>query len=323
MTIRITSSEAAVAATPYLLGFTPTDSLVLLFSDPASTRGTLRVDLPDDHDPAWLASVLVSFPAPLPGTVVLMVFADTVPEQFGQAIGDWVMGTLSPVMDVIDVVVVHDGRAKSLTGPSQGVPVEELESHEVVLQCITEGMSKMPDRSSLGEVLAYRDDAMTEAVQRALTERDSWDGPYDQHRDALERDALHALRARGDLRAGDIAQIGLACQDVYVRDPLIAQLLDEPSALHAVRDRLTYSVAHLPDDLAGPTAATLALLSWCCGDGAFAFVAADRAVEADPGNSLGPLVIDALRHGLPPDTWSLVTQDIPMDVLRGQIRRSA
>ena len=67
----------------------------------------------------------------------------------------------------------------------------------------------------------------------------------------------------------------------------------------------------------------MALIAWADGDGAVALMAADRACDLEPTNTLAPLVIHALQHGLPPNTWASLTDDIPMEVLRGQVRRSA
>lgn len=330
MTLRITSPDAAVAITPYLLGFTPTDSLVLMFSDPELPQRSLRVDLPDQVDLRWLQGILAGVADPPPRKLVVIVYADTVPFSFAQAVADWVTSVFDPALDVLDSVIVHDAAMHSLFHAIQGeepVPMSEIENHPVVAECVANGMSRLPSRDALHALLQYVDDGVSRKVNALLDGGQPAASCYEQQRDMLERRALAALLDRADLTAFDVMIIGLACSDVFARDPLITLLLTEHAAdremLHPVRDRLAFSVAHLPDDLAGPTAATLALLSWSQGDGASALVAADRAMAADPTNTLAPLVSDALQHGLPPETWANVTGDIPMDVLRGQYRHTA
>jgi Domain of unknown function (DUF4192) len=330
MTLRITSPDAAVAVTPYLLGFTPTDSLVLMFSDPELPQRSLRVDLPDQVDLRWLQGILAGVSDPPLSSLVVIVYADTVPLPFAQAVADWVTSVFDPAVEVLDSVIVHDAAMHSLLHAIQGgesVPMSEIENHPLVAECVALGMTRLASRDALHALLEFVDDDFSHKVTALLDGGQPIATSYEQQRDMLERRAFEALMARVDLTAFDVMVIGLACSDVFARDPLITLLLDEHAGdrevLHPVRDRLAFAISHLPDDLAGPTAATLALLSWSQGDGASALVAADRAMAADPTNTLGPLVSDALQHGLPPETWANVTGDIPMDVLRGQYRHTA
>lgn len=330
MTLRISSPDAAVAVAPYMLGFTPSDSLVMLFSDPDLPQRSLRVDLPEFVSLRWLQGILAGVPEPAPATVFLIVYADTVPMVFGQTIIDWLTSVLEPALEVLDAVIVHDGAMHSLIRTMQGkdpLPMAEIENHPVVAECVAHGMSRLGSRDALRALLEFLDDEMSRSVADLLEGGQPMAGTYEQQRDMLERRAFEALLNDADLTAFDVMVVGRACSDVFSRDPLITLVLNELAGdagrLHRVRDRLAFAVAHLPDDLAGPTAATLALLSWSQGDGASALVAADRAMDADPTNTLGPLVADALQHGLPPETWANVTGDIPMDVLRGQYRYTA
>ena len=66
MSITLTSPEAAVAATPYLSGFTPVDSLVMLLCEETGLRVTMRIDLPDCPQAGWLIDVLDALGDPPP-----------------------------------------------------------------------------------------------------------------------------------------------------------------------------------------------------------------------------------------------------------------
>ena len=128
-------------------------------------------------------------------------------------------------------------------------------------------------------------------------------GDHRARRDVLEDRALDLLTGTADLTPDDIVCLARACRDVHVRDPFLALLLeqseDEASLLSTARTRLVYCLTHTPGKPAGSLAATLALLSWADGDGAAALVAVDRSLDADPENTLGPLVAHALENGLP------------------------
>lgn len=328
--MRIDSPEAAVAATPFLIGFPPEDSVVLLLLDEADTlQVSMRVDLPPGGDLGWLQSILQGIPDPVPWSVVILVYADDFPAEFAQAAGMWVMHALLPVMDIVDLVIVAEGTYSSMSSgqveAGETSPLAALTDHAVVAACVAEGLSYLPSRRVLVKSLELVEDDVTAAVRRGL--RQGVQGEYRVRRDVLEDKALSLLTGSEDLCVDDVVCLALACRDVHVRDPLMALVLDQfedaPGLLASVRTRLVYCLTHTPGRHAGSVAATLALVCWADGDGAAALVAVDRCREADPSNTLGPLVAHALQNGLPPNTWSQLTEDIPLEVLRGRRRRSA
>ncbi len=327
MPITLKSAEAAVAAAPYLLGFTPADSLVLLLTDDEGLRASLRVDLPDCPDLDWLLNVIDRVNDPLPDSALVIVYADTVPQQFAITIAQWVVWVLGPVVPVVDCLLVHDGAMDSLLeeSPVSGpVSLDSLANHPVVAECVAAGMARVGSREELQDLWLPVADAL--ADEAAVLLLDPPREHYRAWRDSTEAAAHAALLSEEPMTAADIVLLGRACRDVFVRDPLLALLLDDKrdrDLLHRVRARLAFAAVRLPERYAGGVAATAALLTWALGDWAGAYAAADHACEADPTNTLGPLVIDALEHGLPPDTWSALTRDIPMEVLRGHSRRSA
>ncbi|MEZ5186157.1 MAG: DUF4192 domain-containing protein [Candidatus Nanopelagicales bacterium] len=326
MSISITSPQAAVAATPYLLGFAPRDSLVLLLLSGKGLSVSMRVDLPESPELGWLQSVLGGIPDPVPTGAVLIAFADSVAPDTAVMAGCWMSEVLSPILDVLDVMVVTDGRICSLLCeseeccPQDGIELESLRDHPIVAECVASGLTCLNRREDLVVRVLPVHDALSQAVVTELQNPSLLVGEYEHTRDLLESRAFDVLTAASDLTARDVACVAAACRDVHVRDPLLALLIAGERVavpLSRLRTRLMYAVTHLPDDHAGPVAATLALVSWADGDGAAALVAADRAMELDQTNTLAPLVADALQHGLPPATWASLTKDIPMDVLRG------
>ncbi|MFN8183565.1 MAG: DUF4192 domain-containing protein [Candidatus Nanopelagicales bacterium] len=328
MTLRLDTPEAALAATPYLLTFTPTDSLVLLLlTEQRNLQVSLRVDLPAAGDPSWLLTVLHGVPDPVPDAVLLIAYADAFPAEHAQAVGEWVMHALSPIMDIVDLLVVADGGFRRVLGDPEGQArsMADVPQHPVVAECVAAGMTCAPNRDVLVAALAHVDDEVTDQVRRLL--RQSVRGDYRRRRDELEESALTLLLTDTPLTAQDVVCVARACRDVHVRDPLLTLMLAECAedryGLGRVRTRLVYCLRHTPGRHAGSVAATLALVCWADGDGAAALVAVDRAMASDPANTLAPLVADALQNSLPPDTWATITGDIPLDVMRGRRRRSA
>lgn len=332
MPLLIDSPEAAVAAAPYLIGFTPQDSLVLLLlGEDGRLQVSLRVDLSGGADLAWLQTVLDGIPEdPMPVAALIIAYADEFPAEYAQAAGMWVMHVLLPALDVLDVVLVAEGQYATLqrgqVSPSDGEPLAELTDHPVVAACVASGLVRLPSRDHLESQMHPVLDCVYAAVDELLGRIRT--GDYERQRDRLEDQALMVLCGSADLSPEEVADVARACADVHIRDPLLALLLrekDEPTAtpLHHLRTRLLYCLVHTPGRWAGGVAATLALLAWADGDGAAALMATDRAQQADPANTLAPLVARALQFGMPPSTWAKITDDIPLDVLRGRERRSA
>ncbi len=333
MTITLNSPEAAAAATPYLLGFTPEDSLVLILIDGDGQNVTMRVDLPWSPDVEWLKSILTGLPEPMPSRLVMLAYAHEADSVLAIGIAHWLSDVLSPLMEVADILLICGGRVMSVSCPCEdcmdgdGTAVDDLEDHPVIAQCVAAGLTRLNRRIDLEDQLLPVDDSVSEAVAQMLGERMRPVLDYETQRDDMEAQALALLMSAEDLDAASVALLARACADVHVRDPLLALILGDQdraeSVLGSIRTRLTYALIHTPVEFAGPLAATLALLAWADGDGASALVAADAALEFDPENSLAPLVCHALSHGLPPTTWAKISREIPMDVLRGRVRRSA
>lgn len=331
MPVTISSPEAAVAATPYVLGFAPRDSVVLLLSGDGPHLA-VRVDLPERADLNWIATILAGLPNPLPSKTVVLAYADTMAVPHTTEIAKWLADLLVAVTDLVAVLVIGDGRVRSLSedgplGQELDIDLESLRDHPVIAECVAEGMTCMPAREILASTLLPVADTVASQVADALRTATAPTQGYEKARAELEQRALHVLLSGDPLAPEDVVCVARACRDVHVRDPLLAIILDEHAhgqvTLAHVRTRLLYAITHLPDTDAAPVAATMALIAWADGDGAVALMAADRACDLEPTNTLAPLVIHALQHGLPPNTWASLTDDIPMEVLRGQVRRSA
>ncbi len=332
MRISITSPEAAIAATPYLIGFTPTNSMVLLFSGGDEVRSlVLRVDLPQYPEIGWMQSIINGIPDPAPPTVLLLAYADSVSEELVKQLSAWLTKVLTPVTEVAASLIIGPASARTLAVDDMAyeheIDMREVRDHPIVAQCVAEGMTCLANRDELLAQFEPASDAVSSHVLLQLRRGIPHEGDYERSRDLLERSAVDVLQGSEDLTPADVVCLALACSDCHVRDPLLAIVLSPQSLLaqplRQVRTRLLYALRHLPDTHAGPVAATLALAAWADGDGASALVAAERAMELDSRNTLAPLVADALSHGLPPDTWTSLTDGIPMEVLRGQVRRSA
>jgi hypothetical protein len=177
--------------------------------------------------------------------------------------------------------------------------------------------SVRPDRSR-----RIRRDALTraKAEQRASERSGDGSGWRRCHEDALwaafgQDIDLDALQARG-------AGWAVSLADSRVREPLLYRILVDLSPgrrqqlLAGARAWLCGLTRIVSGSDCGPVAATLAAVAWQQGDGAFARIAALRALEAQPDNTLGELILAACSSGMPPREWIRVLETFGLHELR-------
>lgn len=316
----VTSPADLIVAVPYLLGFHPTDSLVLVGLVGTRVAVASRTDLPDPAGAVGWADEL------MPQHLRMLHHAGVTTAII---VGYGPASRVTPVIDtvtprlrdggitVFDALRVTDRRYYSYLCqdptccPLDGMPFDPDRS-DLTLHAIVAGCSTLPDRRALVDSIAPIDGPTRTAVTRAT------------HKARARRRALTVNGGRDALiRAGeDIVRATFAryADDQVLTDDELAWLT-VLLPITAIRDtawRATDSqpwhVALWSDitrraqpDLAAPPASLLAFAAWRSGAGALASVAVDRALQANPSYSLAQLIDRALREGLPPsvlDGWS-------------------
>lgn len=343
--VRITGPSGLVAAVPYLVGFAPVESVVvvLLTPPPRSVALSLRMDLDLGADTGVDAAVEVLGDALdraiVFGTVLdrahLVVFSEAaggLPAE--ELIESLVVMLAERGVDVGEVISTTGDRRWCYTQqhphpcPAEGHPLERSEMLAAQASLVRAGVGYLTSRSELVESIALDPDRAlpAEALTRAKGERDarvrSGDGVGWRR---LQEDTLWtafdsayddaALASRG-------AAWAVALADSRVREPVLFRVLvglgpsRRQELLAGARMWLSALVARAPGSDGGPVAATLAAVAWQQGDGAFARIAAVRALEAQPGNTLGELILAACSSGMPPREWIRVLASFGLHELR-------
>lgn len=316
--LHVKSPLDLLGAVPFLLGYHPEDSVVMLALDPASGRDvfTMRADLPPSAAQAGhLAASLTAIAVRERARAVILI---------GYGPGSRV----TPVMDrlrprlpaegtaVVDALRVEDGRFWSYVCdsadccPPQGRPYEAAAT-DVAAAAASAGMVALPSRGALARSIAPAVGAVrrrmrlaTGRAERRLVRFTAARGGQELLTAEGDASVLAAYRrhARSTRRLGDyeVAWLALMLTSLRVRDVAWAQIdvFGPPVAL-----RLWSDVVRRADPayLAAP-ASLLAFAAWRAGDGGLANLAVDQALTADPEYSMARLMGEILAAGIAPRT---------------------
>jgi hypothetical protein len=318
-----------LAAVPYLLGFHPADSVVVVAVSGRRVVFAARGDLPGwppdratttDDVAAYLADVtgrqgadgalVVGYGPPARVTPVL--------DAVGVAVG-------RAGVRVLDLLRVTDGRYWSYVCdepgccPPEGTPFDASTS-QVTTAAVYAGHVALPDRDALTRQVAPVGGAareeMTRATRRAgqrlerLLDAAPPDSPYaDQAVRSAGGAALRAAydrhRAGGRLTDDEVAWLGLLLT--------LRPVLDHAwETVDTADGRVTFwaeLVRRVDPAHAATPASLLAFAAWRLGQGALAVVAVERALATDPGHRMARLVDDLLRRGINPAALDPVALD--------------
>jgi hypothetical protein len=323
--VRVDSPAGILAVVPHLLGFRPSNSIVVIGLAPPRARIKIgfRYDLPDPPDAKAAAEIA--------GHAMTILARQRITMAIGVGYGPGSLVT--PLADALraaagrarltlrEVLRAEDGRYWSYLCkdaaccPAEGVPYDSM-AHPVAAALTTAGLAAYPDRESLARTLAPLTGAvatsMRHGTERALMrvavligeQRKSAPGT-DPLRLVVEdgrravTEAIHTYRAGGHLASDDqIAWLSVTLSDLRVRDDAWARM--DPDHHEAHRRLWTDIVRRACQQYVPAAASLLAFTAWQAGEGTLANIAIGRALDADPDYSMALLLGDLLRAGVPP-----------------------
>ncbi|MFG3342379.1 DUF4192 domain-containing protein [Glycomyces sp. NPDC048151] len=300
--LKLNGPADLLSAVPYLLGFTPEHSLVVVALKRGELQCTFRVDLPGsvdhlDHLPS-LTKQLENNDA---DTVVLIAYGE-------DAIATAAVQRAAMELDLRDITIfdqlrVTDGRYYNLgcTGPccpTEGQPLTD--NSAIGTELIASGAVRRTDRNAITELFApapaEQRAAVTRAIDDALHTEADLDWAEQRRHDLavidrwLEADTLPE-------RPEDIATLGLAVSDLDVRD---YTLRNTDPHRETASDLWLWVARHLEDDFLAPA---LTIAGWCAyrtGNGVVAIEAFTLALKASPHYRLAQMLMAAVQAGIPP-----------------------
>lgn len=316
--------EDLIALAPYLLGFHPEESVVLLtFGAPAGSFHA-RVDLPGtDSDREVAAEMLCEAVRNnrVEVAAVLVFSADV--ERTRRMCEVLVPALCVSGASVIDAIQA-DGRC--WWPPLDDDPVShpyDTSCHPFTAESVLHGHAAFRNRAELVASLVGND--LDEIQQVAVAANAVADELLEGGEpESWERARAHAVWFRARLTEATQSGIALPVADAG-RALVLAQLA---SMRDVACSRMSRETAHehvrlwrdllrrAPADLVPGAAALLGLTAWLDGDGALAWCAVERCQELEPDHSLARHLADLLQRAVPPSTWRPL-EETRIPLLRG------
>jgi hypothetical protein len=323
VTIQVGTPATLLATIPYLLGFVPEASLVLIGTvSPASrVKVTLRYDLPDPPG----AGVAADIAAHAVGVLRSQELTTTVavgygPERLVDPVADALRDALRTAGIGLQEFLRVEARrywsyvcANEECCPAAGVPIDPITNSA---SAAPTGITVLPDRAAVAARVAPLDgtaaESMRQATRRAerhvtqLLSKIRKSARLGAVRQLIAAEGLAAVGAMittyrdGGKFSTDyqIARMTVALRDLRVRDDAWARM--DPSHRDAHRRLWTDVTRRAQPGYVAAPAALLAFVAWQSGDGALANVALDRALADDPRYSMALLLRQVITAGAPP-----------------------
>lgn len=325
--LKLRAPSDLLAAIPYVVGYHPADSVVVLGVQGRRITFSARVDLPD------ISGI------PVPDTVGYLL--DVVQRQrcsgvfvvgFGAADrADDLLSALHRGFDqravkVQEVLRAHDGRYWSslcrniACCPPEGVPYDAVAS-PLAAEWTTAGLVARRDRSEYEGQL----DGVTGEAREAmgLATSVAYDGLLQLLSEVQDEDEAEAAllvagsaacstalalgRAGDPLDDDDVAWLSVLLLDNALRDLAWLRIMKAGDELELHRALWMDVLRRCEPDLVAAPATLYGFAAWRCGDGGLARLAFERALEQDPGCGLARRLLNALRHGMPPSAFDDLT----------------
>jgi hypothetical protein len=320
-TLRLRSPADVVCAIPYLIGFHPADSVVVLACD--NGRGAYAVRLDLTAQDALLEHITDLVARRRPEGVIVV----------GYGPADRVTPMVDRVRDRLDAsgvrlreaLRVEAGRFWSyLCSDRACCPAEgtyaDVSTSPVAAAAIAGGMVALPDRRDLERTLEPTGgEQMRQATARAERKLAAWAESATSRVPAhmitegvpLVRDLIERACEGSDPPADDeVAWLGILLVNLRVRDEAWVRMKDPDLDAHIRLWRHVLTRVTEPYS-AGP-ACLLSFAAWRAGEGALANIALDRALSTDSSYSMARLLQELFISGLPP--WSVPLDITPEDL---------
>ena len=316
----LTSPHDLLAAIPFLIGYHPENSLVLVALKDDAVGMAMRVDMPTDIAPESYDLLASHFQREAAEAALLVAYVDaqTDPEP---VLINTSAALLRAGISIKESLIVSDGRYRSMLChdseccPPLGSPIPDIDSSRIAAEHVIAG-HPMPfaNVSGLVQSIAALPSAMEESWQSEV--RAFWIESDSENLLDLQRDGATAVidlageyaQGRGAEDRELVARVIGRISDIQVRDFALGSHNDETADAYWQMWRDLLLIA--PRGFVAPIASIFAALAYERGEGALAHKALDRALADDERYSLALLLRRVFTAGWPPQSFSAMRAEL-------------
>ena len=316
----LTSPHDLLAAVPFMVGYHPKDSLVVMALRDAKVSMAMRVDFPDSESIASVSATVAGHLArELADEAIIVGYLPIdVTESDPLEIVRSIIALQG--ISVKECIVVRGGRFRSNLCadleccPPEGNLIPEILSSRVTAEQVAAG-NPLPylDLDEMKRSISALpiDKELVQLIQ-GIEEIDyAGDDVTAHQRDGANAINEMAIAFSKDQKIEDksvVALVLVRLLDLQVRDYAMGMTTEETS--DQLWDMWRYLLRLAPQGYVAPVAVIFATMSYERGDGALAQRALDRAMEDAPGYQMAKLLRRTFAAGWPPSAFTQMRADL-------------
>lgn len=315
--LRISSSADTVAVIPYLLGYHPRESVVVMVHVDARVVLTARLPIQIVERPTELQYRVGQLIAQHPTAQWLLVAYSADRDRAADAIEKMLAHLVqTDLLEVVDALVVSAGKFWSQMCndadccPPEGQSYDPITS-PIAVQAVVNGLQAMPDRENLVDRVRPPRGGLARTARRRV------DQAFDhlQVIGVAEAEALFGelldcgLTDPAQLDEDELALMAAVVSYGALRDIALRRINQIDAEQHvALWQRVARAT---PREHQAPVLGVLGLASWVGGDGAMQVVCLERGEKIEPGHVLLGLLDEINKMAVPPSVWGQLLADLP------------
>ena len=310
-----------LAAVPFLIGYHPTDSLVLISVKSDSLEMAMRIDFPK-NPPEGSYQLLASHLKRDNSEGALIVAYEPADSLAGPEVLHNVADAVASLdIPIRELMLVRNNHWRSLLCnddkccPPEGNQIEEFVNSRIAAEQVASG-----------KVLPFSDsEGLTHSISATILAKDiNWNAqvvgfrvdPDANNLNELQRDGAESILLLADFYSQTgfckdydlMARVLGRLSDIQVRDFALGCHTDQTINSYWAMWRDLMRIA--PPKFVAPVASVFASIAYENGEGALAHRALDRAIEDDPEYSLARLLRRVFSSGWPPSGFAQLRSEL-------------
>jgi len=324
----LTSPHDLLAAIPFLIGYHPQNSLVLVSLKSDAVGMAMRVDLPSDiaiESYDLLASHFVREEAE---AALIVAYADRSSADPESVLINISAALVRAGIDIKESLIVRDNRFRSMLCtdiaccPPEGTTIPDLDTSRIAAEHVIAG-HPMPFENVDGLVQSIAAVPSSFEISWQDEVQKFWVSSDVEEVQELQRDGATAIiDLAGEYREGRgaedrelVARVIGRLSDIQVRDFALGSHSEESADWYWSMWRDLLRIA--PRGFVAPVASLYAALAYERGEGALAHKALDRALHDDDQYSLALLLRRVFTAGWPPHSFTAMRAELHPKVVAG------